>query len=88
MVKGVARFGHAVVATAALATAVVLLVVPTPAADRSPLRDLDRSAFVGGPSPVLVGVAVGNRLRPRVPDRYQVAGTLPWPSVADVRGPG
>ncbi|MFB6205594.1 MAG: TSUP family transporter [Haloglomus sp.] len=80
LVKGVAGFGYAVVATAALAsvldpaTAVVLLIVPTLVANLSLLRELDREALSSclrqfGPylAGAVVGTLVGMALLGRVP---------------------
>jgi uncharacterized membrane protein YfcA len=68
LVKGVAGFGYAVVATALLAvaldpaTAVVLLIVPTLAANLSLVRELDRAALascVRRFGPYLLGAVLG-----------------------------
>jgi uncharacterized membrane protein YfcA len=80
LVKGIAGFGYAVVSTAALATAldpttaVVLLIVPTLAANLSLVRELDRAAlssclrrfgpYLGG---AVVGTLAGMALLGRVP---------------------
>jgi hypothetical protein len=87
LVKGVAGFGYAVVATALLAslldptTAVVLLIVPTLAANLSLLRELDRStlvscvrrfgSYVGG---AVVGTLAGMALLGRVPQPVLALG--------------
>jgi uncharacterized membrane protein YfcA len=87
LVKGVAGFGYAVVATAALATAldpataVVLLIVPTLAANLSLLRELDRASFASclarfGPylGGAVVGTLAGMALLGRVPEAVLALG--------------